>query len=126
LVSPDGYVTEHGAQLPINEAGYVIHHTLHKLRPDVVAAAHCHSIYGKSWAAFGKPIDILQQDSCLFHDNLSVYANYGGIVLSDQEGKNIADALGPKHLTCIMQNHGLLTRQYHLFHRQTCILIRGD
>jgi hypothetical protein len=53
----------------------------------------------------------MQQDSCLFHDNLSVYANYGGIVLSDQEGKNIAQALGPKHLTCIMQNHGLLTRK---------------
>ncbi|WVW84365.1 hypothetical protein I302_106399 [Kwoniella bestiolae CBS 10118] len=109
LVSPDGFVTEHGAQLPINEAGYVIHHTLHKLRPDVVAAAHCHSIHAKTWSAFGRPIDIMQQDACLFHDNLSVYENYGGIVLSDQEGKNIADALGPKNMCVIMQNHGLLT-----------------
>lgn len=110
LVGPDGYVTEHGAQLPINEAGYVLHHTLHQRRPDAVAAAHCHSFYGKTWAAFGKPIDIMQQDACLFHDNLSVYSNYGGIILSDQEGNNIADALGEKALCCIMQNHGLLTR----------------
>lgn len=51
----------------------------------------------------------MQQDACLLHDNLSVYANYGGIVLSDQEGQNIAKALGPKNLTVIMQNHGLLT-----------------
>jgi hypothetical protein len=111
LVGPDGYVTEHGAQLPVNEAGYVIHHTLHKERPDVVAAAHCHSLYGRTWASFGKPIEIMQQDACLFHDNLSVYANYGGIVLSDQEGKNIADALGPTNLAVIMKNHGLLTRK---------------
>lgn len=111
LVGPDGYVTEHGAQLPINEAGYVIHHTLHQERPDVAAAAHCHSFYGRTWAAFGKSIDIMQQDACLFNDNLSVYGNYGGIVLSNQEGKNIADALGPKNLAVIMQNHGLLTRK---------------
>lgn len=109
LVGPDGYVTEHGAQLPINEAGYVLHHTLHQRRPDAVAAAHCHSFYGKTWAAFGKPIDIMQQDACLFHNNLSVYSNYGGIILSNQEGNNIADALGEKALCCIMQNHGLLT-----------------
>lgn len=118
LVGPDGYVTEHGAQLPVNEAGYVIHHTLHQARPDAVAAAHCHSLYGRTWASFGKPIDIMQQDACLFHDNLSVYSNYGGIVLSNQEGKNIANALGPKNQAVIMQNHGLLTR--------TCIIAHGS
>ena len=105
----NGWVSPHGAQLPINEAGYVIHHTLHKLRPDVVAAAHRHGIYGKTWSVFGRPIDIMQQDACLFHGNLSVYANQFGVVLSDKEGENIAKALGPSNLTCIMQNHGLLT-----------------
>ena len=83
-----------------------------------MAAAHCHSFFGRTWAAFGKPIDIMQQDACLFHDNLSVYANYGGIVLSDQEGKNIAGALGPKNLAVIMQNHGLLTCE--LLHQVQC------
>ncbi|KAJ7280291.1 arad-like aldolase/epimerase [Mycena rebaudengoi] len=109
LVGPDGYVTKHGAQLGINYAGYVIHTAIHKARPDVVAAAHCHSIYGKTWSVFGKPIEILQQDGCLFHDNLSVYANFGGVVLGPEEGENIAKALGPKNKTAILQNHGLLT-----------------
>ena len=59
-----------------------------------------------------KPIDIMQQDACLFHDNLSVYSSYGGIVLSDQEGANIGEAIGPKNMCCIMKNHGLLTREY--------------
>ncbi|KAH8814710.1 arad-like aldolase/epimerase [Flagelloscypha sp. PMI_526] len=109
LVGPDGYVSPHGAQLPINMAGFHIHSAIHKARPDVTAAAHCHSLHGKAWSAFGRPIDIMTQDSCLFYDNLGVYQNFGGIVLAQEEGENIATALGPKHKACILQNHGLLT-----------------
>ncbi|GAA5894953.1 uncharacterized protein JCM6883_002269 [Sporobolomyces salmoneus] len=109
LVSPEGYPVEGGAQLPINTAGFHIHSAIHKARPDVKAAAHCHSINGKAWSVFGKPIDLLTQDSCIFHDNLAVYSNFGGIVLAQEEGENIAAALGPKHRAAILQNHGLLT-----------------
>lgn len=70
LVDPEGYVSPHGAQRAFSHPGYVIHHTIHKRRPDVVAAAHCHGLHGKAWSNFGRPIDILQQDACLFHDNL--------------------------------------------------------
>jgi ribulose-5-phosphate 4-epimerase/fuculose-1-phosphate aldolase len=61
LVDADGYVTEGGAQLPINEAGFMIHSEIHKARPDVMAAAHTHGIYGKTWSVFGKPVEMLSQ-----------------------------------------------------------------
>jgi ribulose-5-phosphate 4-epimerase/fuculose-1-phosphate aldolase len=61
LVDSEGYVTEGGAQLPINEAGFMIHSEIHKARPDVVAAAHTHSIHGKTWSAFGRPVEMLTQ-----------------------------------------------------------------
>ncbi|GAA5820314.1 hypothetical protein JCM3770_004043 [Rhodotorula araucariae] len=109
LVSPEGYVHPEGAQLPINAAGIMIHSAIHKARPEVQVAAHCHSLHGKAWSVFGKPIDIMTQDACLFHDNLAVYKNFGGIVLAPEEGKNIADALGPTKMAAILQNHGLLT-----------------
>lgn len=128
LVGPDGYVSPHGAQLPINTSGFHIRtcsltyarsnidgpidSAIHKARPDVKAAAHCHSVNGKAWSVFGKPIDILTQDACFFHDNLAVYNNFGGVVLAQEEGENIAQALGPKRNTCILQNHGLMTRKY--------------
>ncbi|KAK4704378.1 hypothetical protein P7C70_g1836, partial [Phenoliferia sp. Uapishka_3] len=126
LVGPDGYVAPEGAQLPINTADSAIHHA----RPTIQAAAHCHSLHGKAWSVFGKKIDILTQDSCLFYDNQAVYESFGGIALAAEEGANIAKALGPKvrpsnagyypqgsraltqHLqnkACILQNHGLLT-----------------
>ncbi|KAK7032430.1 hypothetical protein VNI00_013178 [Paramarasmius palmivorus] len=105
LVGPDGYVTSEGAQLSINTAGYWIHSAIHKARPDVVAAAHCHSFHGKAWSVFGRPIDIMQQDATVFYNNLSVYNSYGGIVLASEEGNNIAAALGPNNKTCILRNH---------------------
>ncbi|KAJ3800405.1 class II aldolase/adducin N-terminal [Lentinula aff. detonsa] len=109
LVGPDGYVSPEGAQAPINAAGFYIHSAIHKARPEIKAAAHCHSIYGKAWSVFGRPIDMLVQDSCLFYENQSVYKSFGGVVLSHEEGANIASALGPKSKACILQNHGLLT-----------------
>lgn len=102
-------------------AGFYIHSAIHHARPEIEAAGHCHSLHGKAWSTFGKPVDITTQDSCLFYDNLAVYHNFGGIVslclshfadiqvLAAQEGENIAAALGPKNKCCILQNHGLLT-----------------
>lgn len=67
LVDDEGYVVEGerggggGAQAPINEAGFMIHSEIHKARPDVMAAAHTHGIYGKTWSAFGRPVEMLSQ-----------------------------------------------------------------
>lgn len=65
LVDDEGYVTEGGAQIPINEAGFMIHSEIHKARPDVIAAAHTHGIYGKTWSSFGKNIEMLTQGMSL-------------------------------------------------------------
>ncbi|TIA82762.1 hypothetical protein E3P98_01151 [Wallemia ichthyophaga] len=121
LVGPDGYIRPEGAQLPINTAGFYIHSAIHKARPDVKAAGHTHTVYGKAWSVFGKPIDMLSQDSCLFYNNLGVYKNFGGIVLAHEEGENVAKSLGTSK-NCILQNHGLLTvgetvdEMAHAFH----------
>lgn len=45
----------------------------------------------------------------MFYDDLAVYNNFGGVVFAKEEGKHVAAALGPKHKSLIMQNHGLLT-----------------
>lgn len=45
----------------VNKAGFMIHAALHKARPDVNAACHTHSKYGRAWSAFGRPIEMLNQ-----------------------------------------------------------------
>ncbi|ORY58045.1 class II aldolase/adducin N-terminal [Pseudomassariella vexata] len=93
----------------VNAAGFVIHAAIHKRRPDIHAVCHMHSPYGRAWSTFGRPIDMLNQDSCMFYEDLAVYANFGGVVLAREEGGRLADALGPRKKNLILQNHGLLT-----------------
>src|SRR3954471_16659126 len=44
---------------PLNRAACAIHAALHEARPDVIAAAHTHSLYGKAWASLGRMLDPL-------------------------------------------------------------------
>ncbi|KAL9092731.1 MAG: hypothetical protein Q9159_000629 [Coniocarpon cinnabarinum] len=101
-------ILEGGPTRLLNTAAYMIHHAIHTARPDVVAAAHSHSIHGRAFCALGKELDIITQDSCAFHDDHVVYENFNGVVLAEEEGQNIAKCLGNKK-AALLQNHGLLT-----------------
>ncbi|KAK0618755.1 Meiotically up-regulated gene 14 protein [Lasiodiplodia hormozganensis] len=98
-----------GADKLINTAGFIIHAAIHERRPDINAACHLHSPFARAWSNFGRPIDMLNQDSCMFYGDLAVYANFGGVVFAKEEGARLADALGPTTKNIILQNHGSLT-----------------
>jgi ribulose-5-phosphate 4-epimerase/fuculose-1-phosphate aldolase len=114
--------------LPANAAGFLIHSAVHKARPDVTAACHTHSPYGKAWSSFAKPLEMLNQDVTYFYgDAQAVYEvsidtsptacprkltrtqDFNGVVFSEEEGERLAKALGPKGKGMILRNHGLLT-----------------
>ena len=40
---------------PLNLAAFVIHSQIHAARPDVVSAAHAHSVHGKAWSTLQPP-----------------------------------------------------------------------
>ncbi|XXG97090.1 hypothetical protein Hte_003385 [Hypoxylon texense] len=95
---------------PANAAGYLIHSAVHKRRPhDIHAICHAHSNAGRAWSVFARPLEMLNQDVCNFHNAHAVYARYGGIVFAAEEGENIAEALGAANKGAILLNHGLLT-----------------
>ncbi|KAK8039132.1 class 2 aldolase adducin domain containing protein [Apiospora rasikravindrae] len=96
--------------LTANAAGYLIHSAIHKRRPnDIHAICHAHTDAGRAWSVFARPLDMLSQDICNFHNTHAVYASYGGIVFASDEGERIADALGDRNKGAILMNHGLLT-----------------
>jgi len=107
-VAADGSIVDHGPVKLLNTAAYMIHHAVHTARPEVNCVAHSHSIYGRSFCALGRPLDITTQDACAFHNDLAVYDSFKGIVLAADEGIAIAKALGTKK-AALLQNHGLLT-----------------
>ena len=106
LVNEQGEVV-HG-DWPLNGAAFAIHSQVHTARPDVVAAAHAHSLNGKAWSTLRRPLDPLTQDSCAFYGDHGVFDDYTGAVLDTEEGKRIAHALGA-YKAVILANHGLLT-----------------
>jgi ribulose-5-phosphate 4-epimerase/fuculose-1-phosphate aldolase len=64
LVDEHGTILKGGNQVPINPAGFMIHSAIHKARPDVNAAVHTHSVYGKAFSALGIELDMISQDAC--------------------------------------------------------------
>ena len=80
LVDHDGNILI--GQRPINTAGFTIHSALHRARPDIIAAAHTHSTYGKAFSALGTELLPITQDACSFYED-------GGIE------EPLIDVLGP-------------------------------
>ena len=107
LVNHDGEVV-FGAQ-PVNRAAFVIHAAIHGARPDVVAAAHSHSVHGKAFSSLGIPLDPITQDSCIFYGDHRVVSEQGGAVVFDIEAGNELAAAFPAGKGMIHQNHGLIT-----------------
>jgi ribulose-5-phosphate 4-epimerase/fuculose-1-phosphate aldolase len=105
-------VNEHGEVVegtwPVNRAAFAIHSAVHAARPDVVAAAHSHSVHGKSFSSLHRYLRPLTQDACIFYRDHGLYTEYGGVAFDVEEGKRIAAAVGD-HKAAILANHGLIT-----------------
>lgn len=106
LVNHRGDVVE--GKSAVNAAAFAIHSQVHTARPDVIAAAHAHSMHGKAWSSLGRLLDPITQDACAFYEDHAVFADYTGVVYETSEGERIARALGTKK-AAILRNHGLLT-----------------
>ena len=106
LVNHQGEVVD--GNWPVNQAAFAIHSAIHAARPDVVAAAHSHSVYGKTLSSLHTELLPLTQDACAFYGDHALFDDFTGVVLDVEEGKRIAHALG-ENKAAILVNHGLLT-----------------
>jgi ribulose-5-phosphate 4-epimerase/fuculose-1-phosphate aldolase len=106
LVNERGETVE--GRYPVNPAAFAIHSQIHQARPDVIAAAHTHSTYGRALSTLGDLLEPITQDACAFYEDHALFEEFGGVVLDLGEGKRIAAALGGNK-ALILANHGLLT-----------------
>lgn len=92
----------------LNQAAFAIHAAIHAARPDVVAAAHAHSVHGKAFSSLHRELRPLTQDACMFFEDHVLFGDYTGVVVDSEEGKRIAAAIGSTK-AAILANHGILT-----------------
>lgn len=94
---------------PVNAAAFAIHSELHKARPDVLAAAHSHSMYGRTFSTLGVELRMISQDATMFYNDVALCSDGSGAVVVDTAvSRKMAEALGQKK-ALIHQNHGLIT-----------------
>ena len=91
----------------INFTGFVIHGAVHKVRHDLHCVMHSHSRSGLAISCLKNGLEILIQDSAMFHNRIS-YHDWEGMSTSTEECNSIAKNLGNNN-TMILRNHGLLT-----------------
>ena len=76
------------------------------MHPHVLASCHMHTANGMAWAAFGEPLQPINQTACSFYDDHVVIRDDAGrVALESGEGNAVAAALSGK--MAIHQNHGL-------------------
>ncbi|MDA8553496.1 class II aldolase/adducin family protein [Alphaproteobacteria bacterium] len=93
---------------PINQAGYMIHSTLHRARPDLHCIIHTHEPISQSLCAVDAPCVPLTQEGCQFYERVG-YHDFEGIVLDGSEGPRIVQAMGREFHTLVLRHHGLIT-----------------
>lgn len=94
---------------PVNRAAFVLHAAIHQLRPEVVAAAHAHSPYGKAFASLGRRLDPINQDCCAFFDDHELISEDGGKVVLEEESGQVFARRFARGKAAIHQNHGLFS-----------------
>ncbi|MEP0945113.1 MAG: class II aldolase/adducin family protein [Rhizobiaceae bacterium] len=93
---------------PINKAGYTIHSTIHKARPDLHCIIHTHEPVSQALCATDAPCIPVTQEGCQFYQRVD-YHDFEGIVLDGSEGPRIVRALGDQFHTLVLRHHGLIT-----------------
>ena len=91
----------------INYTGFVIHGAIHKYREDLNFVIHSHSRPGLAISCLRDGLEILIQDSAMFHNRIS-YHDWEGMSTNIEECDSIVKDLGQNN-TMILRNHGLLT-----------------
>ena len=105
-VNIDGQVLLDATGLGINPAGFIIHSTIHTHRDDAHCVMHTHSAAGVGVSTQAHGLLMVTQHAMRFFEDVG-YHDYYGVVLDEDEGPALVEALG-RNTALILKNHGLL------------------
>lgn len=89
-----------------NRAGFNLHASIHRARPDLKAIIHIHHPPVIAVSSFKNGLLPLCQEAAILGD--VSYYNYTGILVDSNEQESIAQALGIHNKVMILRNHGVV------------------
>jgi ribulose-5-phosphate 4-epimerase/fuculose-1-phosphate aldolase len=96
----------HDTPYGLNAAGYTIHSAVQSGRPDVVCAAHTHTVPGMALSALEHGLRPLHQKAARFYGNIA-YHDYEGVATNLDERERLQRDIKDKN-ALMLRNHGLL------------------
>lgn len=96
LVSNEAQSFSHTDICEVIQSARIDGRIVHVARPDINCVAHSHSTIGRAFCTLGLNLDIITQDACAFHNDITLYANFRGAVLGPEEGEAIAKTLAQR------------------------------
>ncbi len=88
----------------------VLHTEVYKRRPDVRSVVHGHPPYATAFGATDAEFAYLTHDSVLFIDRIATYDGVPDLIIDEQQGAAVAEALGPG-TALLLRNHGVLVAE---------------
>lgn len=88
----------------------VLHTEVFKRRPDVGSVVHGHPPYATAFASTDAEFAYLTHDSVLFIDGVPTYDGVPELIIDEQQGGLVADALGDGRVL-LLRNHGVLVAE---------------
>ena len=104
VLSPTGEVLE--GQWDVTPAIY-IHTELHKYRPDAEVIIHNHPYYGSLLSTMHVKPRIIDQQACMFDEDIALFDEYTGGVDDAEGGEYLAQQISSS-TAIILANHGVL------------------
>ncbi|KAF0687193.1 Aste57867_21049 [Aphanomyces stellatus] len=103
------YINRGSTGLDINQAGYVVHSSIHEARHDMRCVMHCHTIEGSAVSSMKCGLLPISQLSHVAMSGGVSYHDYEGLAVSEAEKPRLKADLGAENKVYILRNHGLLT-----------------
>jgi ribulose-5-phosphate 4-epimerase/fuculose-1-phosphate aldolase len=91
----------------LHPAGFTIHSSIYRARPDAQAVMHTHTIAGMAVSALTCGLLPLTQTATRFYGRIAYHA-FRGPERDPSEREALAQSIGAQNY-CILRNHGLLT-----------------
>ncbi|HEY3945919.1 MAG TPA: class II aldolase/adducin family protein [Solirubrobacteraceae bacterium] len=88
----------------------VLHTEVYKRRPDVRSVVHGHPPYATAFGATDAEFAYLTHDSVLFIDRVSTYDGVPDLIVDEEQGAAVAEALGAS-TALLLRNHGVLVAE---------------
>ena len=107
LVNHHGEVVQ--GDRPVNTAAFAIHSQVHAARPDVVAAAHSHSTYGRALSTLGKPLGADHPGRRARSTTTTRCSTTTPASCSTSRRASASPTPSATYKAAILRNHGLLT-----------------